>query len=64
MADTRPIKTYQIFWRDGQIDAIQCQGISGHAVSGHIEFWKANEMILSVNGADVRQVRLMTNGGR
>ena len=58
--DTRPMQTWQIRWRDGDIDAVQAQGINYPDGSGHIQFWRANQMILSVNGADVRQVRLMT----
>lgn len=60
--DTRPLVSYQIFWRDGTIDAVQAQGINSQDTSGHIQFWRAHQMILSVNGADVRQVRLANPG--
>lgn len=62
-ADERPMKTFQIHWRNGEIDAVKAQGINHSDGTRHIQFWRANQLILSVNGEDVRYVRDVTDGG-
>lgn len=57
--DERPVKVYEIRWKNGEVGAVRAQGVSypeGHA---HTLFWCDNEMVLSVNEAETTSILLV-----
>lgn len=61
--DKRPVLTYRVRWVDGDVQLIKVQGLNYPDGSGHIQFWRSNQMVLSFLASEISQLRLMDVGG-